>query len=360
MQGIDPPDYTAFQAGEEFMKAAMGGRTARVPVYAQMHDFAAQELGIPGEVFYTRPDILVPALLEVEARYKLDIASITYDVYNIEAEGLGQKLLFNESGVPDIDRSQPLIRAPEDLSLIRTPRFESTGRFSRVLELHTIFQRLTGLKPTLSFCAPFSLAANLYGIDRLLVAIYSDPAFVRSLLDRLVEEVLAPWILYQKAQFPGAVKITGADAVASIPVVNFHILEDWIAPGIIRLREICGPEVEVVNWVGESYLKFPEKMLDLKLRVGPGCIQGQDPDAERLGPDFYKKYALSRRTPLILGVGASFLAQSSPTEVTERVRNYVQAGKKEGKFAIYLCNLGATTPPENVRAAVEAVHEYGS
>jgi len=144
--------------------------------------------------------------------------------------------------------------------------------------------------------------------------------------------------------------------VASVPIVNINILKKWCAPYIFRLRDLCGPEVYVPNWVGESRLKQPEEMLDLKLAVGPGSILGQDPDVEAFGPSFYKQYAERHNVPLILGVGAAFLANSTPDEIAKRVRYYVEVGGRGGRFALYLCNIGATTPPENVRAAVEAVH----
>ncbi len=38
----------------------------------------------------------------------------------------------------------------------------------------------------------------------------------------------------------------------------------WIVPYVLRLRELCGPEIYVPNWVGEKYLKNPEEMLNLK------------------------------------------------------------------------------------------------
>ena len=65
------------------------------------------------------------------------------------------------------------------------------------------------------------------------------------------------------------------------------------------------------------------------------------------------------RWSLVLGVGAAFLAQSTPSQVAERVREYIEIGGKGGQFALYLCNIGATTPPENVKAAMEAVERYG-
>ena len=39
-------DYTRFQTGDRRLEAAMAGIPDRVPVYAQLHEFARQELGI--------------------------------------------------------------------------------------------------------------------------------------------------------------------------------------------------------------------------------------------------------------------------------------------------------------------------
>jgi uroporphyrinogen-III decarboxylase len=50
----------------------------------------------------------------------------------------------------------------------------------------------------------------------------------------------------------------------------------------------------------------------------------------------------------------------SPTEIAERVKHYVEVGKPGGRFLVYLCSVDATTPPENLTAAVAAVREHGS
>jgi hypothetical protein len=188
---------------------------------------------------------------------------------------------------------------------------------------------------------------------------YTDPFFARSLLDRVVEDLLAPWILRLKKEFPNATSVSGDDATSSLPIVNLDILREWIVPYVLRLKEICGPELYVPNWVGENHLSNPEEMLDIKRQVCPGFVEGQDPDVEALGPELYKKYAEKHNLPLILGVGARFLALGSPQQVGERVKHYVEVGGKNGRFALYLCNLGATTPPENVKAAIEAVQKFG-
>jgi uroporphyrinogen-III decarboxylase len=354
-------DYSGFQHGAQRLAQAMAGVADRVPVYAQMHEFALAELGIPPAEFYTRADLLVPASLEIQQRYGIDVAFIDYDVYNIEAEALGQRVIFSDENMPDVDRSAPLITGEGDLRKIRTPDFATEGRFPLILEANALFKKLTGVDPSMQFCAPFSLAANIRGIEQLLMDIYTNPGFARRLFERVTEKVVGPWIAYQLQQFPGG-GMGGSDATASLPIVNLEILEHWVVPYILQLREQYGPQVYVPNWVGERYLNAPEKiqkMLDLKLRVSPGFVEGQDPDVAALGPGLYKRYAREHQVPLVLGVGAGFLAAATPGEVRERVRQYVQVGGEDGRFALYLCNLGATTPPENVRAAIEAVRSYG-
>ena len=353
------PDFSGFKVGAKRLRQAMQGVPDRVPVYAQMHEFAMHSYGIPADQFYTRADLLAQVNLEVAEKYGLDIGYVDYDVYNIEAEALGQKIVFPSGQMPDIDRSSYLIRDASDLPKIKTPHFDSDGRFPLVMEMQERYRQLTGLPPSLQFTAPFSLAANLRGIEALLMDIHTNPQFARGLFDAIVEEILAPWIAYQQKHFPDASDIGGADATASLPIVNPKILQEWVIPYILKLRELCGPGVYVPNWVGDRYMKQPEKMLALKLIVSPDFLEGQDPDVATLGPSFYKSYAEAQDVALILGVGAGFMALNTPEDVRSRVKSYLEAGKPGGRFALYLCNLGATTPPENLTAAVQAVHDFG-
>ncbi len=353
-------DFPWFQNGARRFEAAMNGIPDRVPVCAQMHEFAMNEIGATAKEFYTNAQLLVMSTLEIQQKYGIDVPVLDYDVYNIEAEAIGQKMKYSETDMPDVDRSRPLVRGRDDLKKIRTPDFDKQGRFTHVIEMNKLFRKLIGgdTEITLRFCAPFSLAANIRGFEQLIMDLYTDPGFARSLFDRIVEELLIPWILRLKKEFPNAVSISGDDAAGSLPIVNPAILKEWIIPYILRLRESCGPQVYVPNWVGESHLKNPEEMLDLKRQVCPGFVEGQDPDVAKLSPELYKQYAEKHGLPLLLGVGAAFLAAGTPAEIAGRVRHYLEAGGGNGRFALLLCNLGATTPPENVKAAVATVRQY--
>jgi uroporphyrinogen-III decarboxylase len=341
------------------LRAAKNGIPDRVPVFAQMHEFAMKELGLNARQFFNHPDLLVGGYLSVLERYAIDVPTVDYDVYNIEAEAIGQTVIFSDHDMPDVDRSDPLIKSQADLKKIRTPDFASDGRLAMVVEINNLFCELVGETPTLNFCAPFSLAANIRGIEQLIMDILMQPAFAGALFERIVEELLAPWILYLKEKFPEAKAICGNDATSSLPIINMDILRDWIVPYILRLRQIGGPEIYVPNWVGESQLEHPEEMFELKMQVCPDFLEGQDPDVAEIGPTIYKDFAVGKGVPLILGVGAGFLALSAPDEIRARVKHYIEVGGKNGQFCLYLCNVGATTPAENIKAAVGAVNDYG-
>ena len=359
---MTPSQHAAFfHEGQRRYQAAMSGVPDRVPVFAQLHEFAWKQLNISPQKFYTTPELLVRGSLEVTAAYGIDVAVLDYDVYNIEAEALGQEIIYSDDFMPDINRSKPLIQEKSDLKKIRTPNFEKDGRLPAVLEMHHRFQELTdGLAGTPGFCAPFSLAVNLRGFERLLMDIYSDPEFAKSLFVCITDEILVPWIQRQLQACPGVTSICGSDAWTSLPILSPGIIRDWGVPYVERLQKQCPAEVYVPNWIGEAFLKKPEDMLDLKMRVCPGFVEGQDPDVEKLGPSFYKTYARNKARPLVLGIGAAFLAQATTEQIRYRIRDYIQLGGAGGGLALYLCSLNTATPPENVRAAIQAIRDFGT
>jgi len=353
--------YAFLQEGANRQEVANKGIPDRVPIIAQMPEFARKELGLGPREFYSSPELIAAGTLEIMEKYDIDGPYLDYDVYNIEPEGLGMEILWSDESLPDLNYAKPIIIDENDLQKIKTPDFDSVGRFSHILETYHHYEKLTGgILPPFRCSAPFTLAANIRGTSNLLIEIFTKPDFVRELLDRITEEVLTPWLLRVKKEFPNLREIGADDALGSLPIVSPDIMRDWVMPPVLKLRELVGPEVYVPNWVGEHYLLNPEVMLDMKKQVSPNGIRVQDPDVEKLGPDIFKKYTNKHNINLCLGVGASFLDSATPVEVAKRVKNYLQIGAKGGRLTLYLCSLSAATPPENVRAAVRALKEYGT
>ena len=75
-----------------------------------------------------------------------------------------------------------------------------------------------GLPVRLRFCSPFSLAANVRGIENLLMDILTAPQFAHRLLAFLTDDVLIPWVQTQREAIgQPQIRADGADAAASPP-----------------------------------------------------------------------------------------------------------------------------------------------
>lgn len=352
---------TEFGYKRVYMQKFIGieNKTQQVGVFAQMPEFSRKELDLGPREFYSNPRLVTAGTLEVMEKYGFDCPYLDFDVYTIEPEGLGMDVVWSDESMPDLNYARPIVADKGDAEKIQTPDFDTVGRFAHVLEMYREYQKLTqGVLPPFRCSAPFTLAANIRGTSDFLVDIHMDPEFAHGLLERTVEEVLAPWLLRVKKEFPGLTEIGADDALGSLPIVSPEIMRDWIVPAFEHLRRLVGPEVYVPNWVGERYLSDPEILLDMKRQVCPGFIRAQDPDVAILGPSLFKAYADRQAMDLTLGVGAAFLDSASPEEVEERINQYLQIGAPGGGLTIYLCTLSTTTNPANVRAAVRAVRDY--
>jgi len=352
--------YYHFQKGFQRVADAATGNADRVPVYAQICELLPREMKVSAKEIFHNAKLLNIGTFDICDRYGIDVPSVDLDTYNIEAEAIGQKILFHDEIMPDIDRAHPLIQEESDIKKIVTPDFDKAGRCPIVIDMYNIFENLTGVKASMAFCAPFSLAANIRGIETLIMDMCLNPKFAHELMTRVTQELLIPWLEYLKGKFPQTPAMVGADALASLPIVNIKLMDEFIAPYVEKLRKACGPKVCVPNWTGERHAKNPEEVMDIRLRVNPGFVEGQDPDVEALGPEFYKAYAEKHDLPLLLGVGAVFLRTSTPEEVFNRVKYYVKVGGENGRLWFYLCNIEPGTPMENIKAAVAAVHKYGT
>ncbi|MFQ5773681.1 MAG: cobalamin-dependent protein [Kiloniellaceae bacterium] len=347
-----------FRKGYARLDAAMTTGSDSIPFIAQMHEFAMKHTGTPGYQFYTDAETFVRGILTTARDYGFDTPSAIWDVYNVEAEALGAKLVLFEDMAPAIDNVDPIIKTGKDLARLKTPEPASAGRMPFVFEVLHVFRELTGRAPAPCYCAPFTLAAQCMTFEKLVLQIKDDPKFVHEVMTFLTDEVLAPYCNAMVKAFPDAPVIDGSDAIASLPFITEDMLEEFALGYIERLQKQCPVPVICDNWWGDSFTGDRERFWNLKLRATPPYFKIQDPDLFKVGVAPAVEFARRKDKPIVLGVDNNVL-QNGPAEAIEkRIHEYMELGGPGGRCVLYLCSLSAQTPPENVKAAIAAIERY--
>ncbi len=347
-----------FDDGYARLENAMGGGSDSMPFIAQMHEFAMQHTGHPGHEFYTDPEVFVRGILETARDFGFDTPSLIWDVYNVEAEALGAKLVLFDDMAPAIDNVDPIIKTEADLARLKTPDPTSAGRMPFVFEVLRLFSELTGRPPGPAYCAPFTLAAQCMTFERLILEINDNPKFVHKVMTFLTDEVLAPYCNAMAKAFPEATVIDGSDAIASLPFITQDMLEEFSLGYIERLQRQCPVPVICDNWWGDSFTDDKERFWRQKLRATPHYFKIQDPDLFKVGVEPAVAFAARVDKPIVLGVDNNVLQNGPAEEIEKRIHEYMEAGEPGGRGILYLCSLSALTPPEHVRAAIAAVNRF--
>ncbi len=348
-----------FEAGYRRLEAAMNGGADEVPVIVQMHEFAMAHMGQPGRVFYTDPEVFVRGICQTTLDCRFDTPSFIWDVYNVEAEALGLPLILFDDMAPALDNATPLIATEADLARLKAPDPARAGRMPMVAEIIHLVKELTGRRPPLCFCGPFTMAAHLMTFENLVVQIRENPAFVHKVLDFIVDEVLVPYGRHMLKQFPDLPFYDGSDATASLPFITLEMQEEFALAPILRMKSQLTLPVLVDNWWGDSYTDDRERFWRNKLKVTPGYFKIQDPDLWKIGLDEPLAFARRENKPVVLGIDNNLFQNGPAEEIEKRVHEYMEAVEQAGgRGCVYFCSLSAVTPPEHVAVAVNAVQAF--
>ena len=327
---------------------------------AQSNDHTAYLSGIQTQQFFTDAAIFVGSQLLVSEYYQFDTISNFWDVYNIEAEALGQKIVYHPGGIPDADRTHPLIGASSDFDRLLPPDPYTSGRMPWVLEVNRNYLEMAGKLDRAYFTAPFSLAVNIRGYENLVVDMFERPTFVHRLFRFLCDDVLSPYIeaMRKDVGIPDLL-MDGRDAWASPPLISLEMVDEYVVAYTKRLRDNLGGNLITRGHWGDAKSQDPERFFAQKLMCSPISLSVLDPDLYEIGPERVKGYALQHDVPVTAGFDATLLKDGPIEAIVERIKLYIDKIGRDGNCMIHLNQIAAETPPEHVHAAVSACHSYG-
>jgi uroporphyrinogen decarboxylase len=336
--------------GRERIEALLAGRPADRPPFAPaVYEHKAALIGTTPSHLARDPRLLERALAREIELYAADLITVGVDVYNVEAEALGCSVRYYSSN--DVPSVESRVLEPGDgLGHLRLPDPRRAGRMPVFLEAGLLTQARFGGERLVrgAVSAPFSIACELVGSEKMSLALLDEPAWVAELLAFTASVVK----IYGRAFAAMGLGLILFDSHASPPLVSPALYRRIILPptaGVISYfrRDLGLPLVPYIIG-GDTTL-----LLDEILATGTNnllCDFRADLDGfiDRLsGRDVLLRRNLDPR----------FLLEASTSEIWDAVCRILEVGRRHPGFILGTGILPYDLPPEKVAAVREALVE---
>jgi hypothetical protein len=270
--------------------------------------------GINSKDFYKGdPKRYVRTTLMTQLMLGIRKLTLHWPVYAFGAESIGQNITYPDHYAPSVSVGEPLIDRSNWKNL-DSPDLDND--IIKVMEeMISCFIDLTNEVPIVHLPAPYSLVADIFGQEGLIMALIEEPEFIQTLLIHITRHIFVPWCNHFSKIFPNLL-IEFSDASGSPDFIGPELFKNTAALPILHLinNYSWGNRIFVSNYRGDAYPKNPDKnntegipnslaeIIDFKLKVCPFFIIKLEADKEPVS--YYIKQALRRNIPLHLGIGA--------------------------------------------------------
>jgi MtaA/CmuA family methyltransferase len=303
--------------------------------------FAADTAGVSYRDYARSFRVLADAQVRTAETFGFDHVSVISDPAR-EASDLGAAIEWFDNQPPAIVESRALLSDKGALARLHVPDPEQAPRMSDRVAGVRLLKELAGNELGIEGWVegPIAMAADLRGLNTLMLDFSDEPVFVRDLMDFVVEMELR----FARAQIKaGADWIGVGDAAASL--VGPRRYADFDLPwskrliggiheagGRVRLH-ICGNTRRILAAMGSCGAELVD--LDFLTPVEEGRVA--------MGPD---QVLLGNIDPVRV------LRDGTPEQVTSATAEcHRQAGPRY--IAGAGCEVPRGTPPENLRAMLE-------
>ncbi len=200
----------------------------RIPYCPAIYEHKAYLIGKTPSQVCRDPELLLAALLKEYEVYRPDFMTVGIDVYNVEAEALGCKVIYfdDSADVPGV--AEPLISTPGELANLTVPDPETAGRMPLYLEAAERLLELIGDQVIVrgAISGPLSMASELVGAENFIVMTLQEPEFVRRLMKFTAEVGVA----FGKAFIARGIEPVIFDSRAMPPLCSPAVFKDLVAP----------------------------------------------------------------------------------------------------------------------------------
>lgn len=270
---------------ERILAMIEGRRPDHLPLMPITMMFAADQIGVPYGQYARDYRALVEAQLRTAERFGFDYVSCISDPAR-EAADCGANVQYFDDQPPAIDETRAVLADKTSLAKLNVPDPLGGGRMADRVQAAALLREKIGGQLLIEgwIEGPCAEAADLRGINTLMLDFYDDPAFVRDLFEFTLELGLR----FARAQVEAGVDLIGVgDAAASL--VGPQIYEEFVWPYEKRLVDglhemgvkvrlhICGNIGRILEPIGQLGcdivdLDFMVSVAKAREAMGPGQV----------------------------------------------------------------------------------------
>ena len=332
---------------EDFLACSEGRQPSRLPVFALGLEFDYLQAGLTYRAMRTDVAGMVHSQVEAVHTHGYDWAVIFPDDY-IEFEHLG--LTMRDDPDHPVMPTEYLPLELETLRGFEVPDLKNVLRCPAHLEMLRRTKEALGDTVLVMgrIAAPFSTLGLVYGIDKLMMAMLEDPGLIHDNMAFFVDHQIA----FGRAQLEaGADLLWLGDCCAASRFIRVEHFREFAFEPAARVAEALRESGLLIYHAAE--ISPPHIRAELELPVHAVNL-GEGPSLARIKTDMEPKRAVMGNFDCLL------LRDGSPEQIAAAAGDMIRENRPGGR---YMFNTGegvmATTPPENVKAMLEAVRTAG-
>jgi uroporphyrinogen decarboxylase len=283
------------------------------------------------------------------------------DVY-LFAQAAGLSLEFPEDGVPHPKESP--IKSLEDVDALSIPDVQRDGRLPILLKAVELASKKYGKKVAIysGGQGPFSLAAEIRGLERFLMDIYVNQELAEKLIKFAAEYMVelgesliksGAHILHLGDSFAGPEVISPQNfSKWAIPMLK-RVFHAWKKQGAITSLHICGNSSRIWQYVKELKPDIFEVDHVVSLRSAKSffesevCLMGNvDPSWVLHRASMKEVEVKTRECVANAAEGGGYILSSGclimPGFLNENLKTFMKAGRAYGKYPVKDRNNGET------------------
>lgn len=319
--------------------AAASGRRIGAPI---MGAYLSELTGTTVKQNLTDGRIMFETIERYVTTFKPDFVMCAFPDLTAEAEACGCEINMPDNALPSTT-THP-IQSHENIKNLRIPDPQKDARLPVFIEATRLFSKRFTLPKTVPSAGPFTLAAELMGVDIIARKIIKEPPLVHEVMEYSLQVI---------QRFNNELIKAGADVIGiaepTCSLLSAKAFEKFVLPyqqryikslTVPATLHICGRAnhlIELMCKTGATGLSVdaPTDITKLKDRVPPDII------------------ILGNLSPV------EVLMMKKPDEVRGAALDLLRAMENIPNFGLLSgCDLPVGTPMENIGAMINAVKEY--